>query len=1243
MKALSSAAWRRIARVAALGVAWTGANSFANPEGMTVTAGSASANLQGHHLQVIASDQAVLHWQSFNIDTDQRASFLQPSPASVVWNHIGNSQPSQIFGRLDANGVVVLVNPAGFHFGPDAVVDAAGLVVSTASPAGPPSDPDQAWRFQNPPPASAIVNFGHLHVQDGGSLFLIAHHVENHGDITASGGSVGLVAGQEVLLAERADGRSFNAKVRVPEGAIDQHGRIIADAGQIALHASVVNQDGFLQADAVRERGGIIELVASESLTLGDHSTIRSAGSGSEISVRSAGQLTVNPGATLDLRHSESAPEATSSGQLTLAAGTKLTLENGTRLELSGDWSAHLRAGIATTESTDIQPGIGRILLAGTATVQTDHGTLDARAGNDVTLEGGALRSVGGGDVAVTSVAGSVNAGSSSKGYLFRPGGYSVDPDLGGIATADGGDVTVSAGLDIISHLPRAGEVQTDAGSGAFGSAPGDVTLTAGRDVSGHFVVGHGVGTIQAGRDAGTPVRPLALSLIDGGWSVVATRDVRLQEIRNPNGMFNNLGFLSSPTRQRFDYTTEAYADLSAGRGVALLGTGLPRYLDAFSRDMPPIYPGTLRIRAGAGGVTLDNDVILFPSPNGQLSVTTTDGGSLTGTKAGDLVEFVLTDSGRVQYRNAGDFGRADHAATPLHLEDDEPVRLDVSGDMTGLLVVSAKRAEIHVAGDMINSRFEGQNLRDSDVTSIHVEGDMINRSEFTSVDLDTPPRFEVFDLVYPPLAGTAAALPNLFVYDTGDRQLTLKGRMTGEQLLALSTLRVRAFDAFGQPLVDPATGEPITVPAEFVGAAALQQIYDGSQDIPANPDTGYFLGGGGQFRLLAHHLDLGATLGIVAAGPRANPALARIFDHGASIRVDLGGDLTMASSRIATLNGGSIDLQADGAVRIGTKIFDFEDTAARGIYTTDPSDITITARHDITVNGSRIAAYDGGNLTLRSLEGSIDAGSGGRGAASVEKIVVDPVTRAVRSYTSTLPGSGILATSFPSSPDSTFPASSVLVGNILVETPRGDIRAQAGGIVQIPLNGRESPDRTVILRAGSRDADGHSSAPGNLDLRGSGVVGSTVILEANGDILGTVVARNDLEVAARLSANIAALAEGNIHIEAGERLTGTLIGLGGIAAGADSIDAALLSQSVSSRGESDSAQLGFTAGNAATAASQALPTGDPEVRETVLSGDNSTATDEPRVARPRRNPASPSSLAPDSGRVTLLLPHPSP
>ncbi len=1314
----------------------------ANPYGMTVQSGTASAVANGNQLNITASHNAFLNWQSFNIAAGQTTTFIQPSASSVVWNRINDANPSQIFGNLTANGVVVLMNQNGFYFGPNSFVSVAGLIVSTA-PIGPiDSSAGLFWQFTGPPPSASIINYGQINVGKGGSAFLIAAHIENHGRITAPEGSIGLIAGQEVLLSERPDGRGLSATVKLPSGSVDNSGQLIADAGAIALQAQVVNQGGLVQANSIRERNGIIELVASEAITLGEHSVLSangdsaSASAGGQIEIISSGtfadsassqinvtggglggaggfvevsapfmsaihsridgsagfgstggrllidplnivigssgngsigsgtvgsgdapvagtltldvnsaflgfsqitlqalnNITLNSGTIWDLESSTGLN--TPGSLLKLEAGNNITISTGASILGGENWSVTLQAGRNFSLADTVTPGVGTISFAGTGSLQTQNGNISLLAGNNITVGSGQVRTVGGGSITAHAVGGSINTGTKANGFTFSTLGYNVSADLGGISTGNGGDVNLTAGLDVISYLPIAGGTQTDAGSGAFGAAPGDVTITAGRDVSGHYVVRNGIGTITAGRDAGTASRLLALSLVSGGWTVNAGHDILLQEVRNPNGLFNNVGSSSAVNRFRFDYAADAYTRLHAGNSVQLRGTALPRYNDAFSQNMPAIYPGTLEITAGAGGVILGNDVILFPSPLGDLRITTTAGGSLVGTKNTGLTQLIMSDSGKSQYRTFGDFGLSDHAATPVHLNDPDPIQLDIAGDMNGILLGAAKRAELNVGGNMINSRFDGQNLHDDDDTRITVAGNIINRNEFTSVP-SAPPNFALFDpllkLIYPPLVGSAAGIENQFYYNETTGVLTFQGRMTGEQLQALLNLRVRTFDAFGNPILD-ASFEPVTAPAEFVSAAVLQQLYAASQDIPSNPDSGYRIGGGGTFTITAHDLDLGATVGIVSDGPSRNVALADYFTEGADLNVLLSGSLDMFSTKIASLNGGDINVYADGDISVGSRNFSTGGQAARGIFTLDDSDVTVIARGDINVNGSRIAAYDGGNVLVRSLEGNVDAGTGGSGAATVQKVYVDPVTRQILTDVETIPGSGVLATTFPPSLNPAFPRSLTTVGDILVETPRGDIIASAGGIVQIPLNGIGSSLGTVTLRAGTKDANGNVVYVGNIDAGGSGVIGSTVNLEATGDIAGIIVARGDLVLISSRNANVTGLSGGNASVSAGGTISGTIIGVGSVSASGSTVDAALLSQNVSTSGDASSSRQGFAQGTAASATSQSLASDD-KAREAATE-----KKDEEEELAKKQKPGP--RLAKTTGRVTVILPN---
>ena len=221
-------------------------SALANPTGLTVAAGSASAQQTGSQLNITAGNNVALNWQSFNIAAGETTVFNQPSATSIVWNRVNDPNPSQIFGSLQANGIVVLINSSGFYFGPNSFVSAAGLVVSTANCA-PPQNAGGAWEFNGPPPLASIVNYGTIKVGNGGSAFLIADQVENHGNIEAPDGSIGLAAGQSVLLSERPDGRGMSMSVVLPQVSVNNYGHLTADAGTIALNAKVVNQGGLFK------------------------------------------------------------------------------------------------------------------------------------------------------------------------------------------------------------------------------------------------------------------------------------------------------------------------------------------------------------------------------------------------------------------------------------------------------------------------------------------------------------------------------------------------------------------------------------------------------------------------------------------------------------------------------------------------------------------------------------------------------------------------------------------------------------------------------------------------------------------------------------------------------------------------------------------------------------------------------------------------------------------------------------
>ena len=307
-----------------------------------------------------------------------------------MWNRVNDPNPSQIFGSLQANGVVVLLNSSGFYFGPNSFVSAAGLVVSTANYA-PPQNPGGAWEFNGPPPLASIVNYGTIKVGNGGSAFLIADQVENHGTIEAPGGSIGLAAGQSVLLSERPDGRGMSMSVVLPQGSVNNYGHLTADAGTIALNAKVVNQDGFIAANSVRDQNGVIELVASDSLNLGASSQIVANG--------------------------DSSAGGSAGGQITLKSGKSFNDVSGSEISVAG--GANGGNGGAVEISAPVMPSLNTKIdghaqagsVGGKLLLDPDYIVLDASGGDSVT---------GGGTVSVGDNPGGtlhLNVGTAQSGY----------------------------------------------------------------------------------------------------------------------------------------------------------------------------------------------------------------------------------------------------------------------------------------------------------------------------------------------------------------------------------------------------------------------------------------------------------------------------------------------------------------------------------------------------------------------------------------------------------------------------------------------------------------------------------------------------------------------------------------------------------------------------------------------------------------------------------------------------------
>ncbi|MDB6066571.1 MAG: Filamentous hemagglutinin family outer membrane protein [Pedosphaera sp.] len=1310
----------------------------ANPVGMVVTGGTATFTQSGSQVTVNLSQVASLDWRSFNIASGETTTFIQPSSTSVVWDRILDQNPSQILGHLNSNGYVVLWNQNGFYFGPNSVVNVGGLVVTTVPIGREPNGPSTMWQYNGPPPLATIVNYGEIKAQTGGSIFIVAEKIENNGTLSAPGGAIGLYAGQQVLITERPDGRGLAASVTLPAGSIDNNGKIIADAGTIALSAQVVNQNGLVQANSVREHNGTIELLASDAINLGNNSvlsasggasgssaggsiTIKSDGSFSDTSTSlisvaggaqggtgghveisaslmpsiqsqidghaidgelggslnidpdyiilsktgtgSAGTGTVNAGdppgslnlnvntafkgfSQIDLQAKYDITLAqgtvwnlnTSTGigaagsLLSLQAGRNIIFNNGASITSASGWSVQLAAGSDFSSPLSVVKGQGGIYLngsadgsvtTGTGSIQTGNGSIQLAAGKEVLVGTGFIGTTAGGSISITALSGSIDAGrggnhlDGSTAYQWQRNGTYIPftatslSGIGGIDTLAGGDITLNAGGDIRSRGPT---------SGTYGlTQSANMNLTAGGSIYGRFQVADGTGTINAGVNFGSASSPASLSLITGGWQVHAGHDIILEEVLNPRGVFSSQALVPF----QFDYSPIDWVSLNGGNSVQLMGDSPLHTADNPSRL--PIYPPILDIQAGAGGVHLGNDVILFPSPMGSLTVTTTDGGALYGgapltandapqlqPNPADYARLIVSDSGSSDY-STFDTG---HAATPVHLATDGPsVQLDISGDVQNLYVQSPTEAIMHVHGNARNFSYSGQNLAAGDTTRLTIDGDFLTRSTATSVSISGTPNASIFD----PLTTQMPQLGASLTYNPVTHQLTIQGILTAAQLNYLLHPMVAQLDAGGSPILD-SHGNPVLVAAApySTDTAALNQLYQLSQNIPPpQAYAGIQVGGPGTLAISAKNMDLGVTQGIRTVGALNNPNLAGISLHGADISIQLAGNLDMTSSQIASFNGGNIDVTAGGSINVGAQQQFSSDDTPKGIYTGHGGNVTVTAADDIEVNGSRIATYDGGNVTVVSQHGSVDAGNGGESSFTIITSVVDPVTGLLGTENDTFFSSGIVALTAKNSQS--------LVGNISI-TAAKNISANAGGVLQISLNGVgvAASKGTVKLDAG-----------GDINANLSGIVGQNVNLKAGGNIVGQIVATQNILIGAGQNANVTAVGGGSVSVGASGTVSGSVIGGGNVTVSGNEISASVASTagSVSTSGDTKSAQIGAFAGVAAPAVAQQT---SQEADKTIAEDKTDATSDEDEF---KKHGTKSAVLVKSSGRVTVILP----
>ena len=632
------------------------------PQGGVVSGGAASIGAASAGALSITqhSARAVIDWQRFDIGAGEHVNIAQPSASSVLLNRIYDSKPSEIFGRLSANGQVVLSNPNGIVFGAGSQVDVGGLIATTTRFGDTQGFLSGGVLSGTPGEAGAqIISAGQITAREGGLVALVAPQVAHQGVIVAQRGRVQLAAGEVSTYDFYGDGLVSIAAPAGDTARLTVGGTVEARGGRVALSAaqartvvdSVVNLSGVVEASGlVAQDGGLVLAgaitVTGDQIALQSGSTLRADGpaGGGVIHVgggwQGAGALpwakTIRQeaGSTVSVRGTQA---GASGGEAVLwsmdrtsVAGTLLATGGsggvGGRVETSGLKeldvlsTAEVRAGQWLLDPADLVISSGansNITSSGTAPLLLDQnvdttpsvvnvGAITAALdmGTNVLVQTDTT-GAGTGNITVQNAISTTGSGSlelSAFGSIF------VDQAI----TLQGGNLTLRAN--------RSGAADGSTGSGmiqvnaALATNGGNITL------------GGGTGTITAGSGYARGLNTATDTLNDG---------IRISASVNAGGgniVMNGRGGSNSANSNAGIVVTGATTQVStSGNGtVSLNGTG------------------------GGSGVSSNNAGVLVLSQarvlsqNGALNITGL-GGNAAGTGTGGNDGVVVNTTGAVQ------------------------------------------------------------------------------------------------------------------------------------------------------------------------------------------------------------------------------------------------------------------------------------------------------------------------------------------------------------------------------------------------------------------------------------------------------------------------------------------------------------------------------------------------------------------------------------------------------------------
>ena len=650
----------------------TGVNSTGLPESITIAATSANT---------------VLSWGAFSdgspngglLASNDTISFNLPANGAILNNISGG--PSFLGGRINSNGNVFFLNPAGVIVSSSAVINVNGFYASTVT------DPSAASYFYangtlgvfNNVAQTASAASGIIYVQSGSSITAAAGSGQIQLASNYSGAGVTITGNTNAVQSIPTTANSsavtitINTSNAYDSGSSSLRGITVdslTSSGSLVLNSlgstSAVNANGITMSQGYPTAGGSLQggnvtiysnagNVSTNGIIAGGNLVVSTPGTASGGSITMLGNVTVGGNATFTTNGQNISNNTNASAYLlTVTGGTTATANTGLSAgnvtiygDLIGGSPSINGANVIVSDSNLVGTTrtLSQIIATGTVTANASYGLTISNvvAGGNLTVNAGANTGSGSASVgsssAVSSLNGAVNFVQGAAGSTI------TNANFNGSSTASATVLAATTNYALTGMLANNVSLTNVTVNGsviANASGKGTATLTG---VTLSSLVN--TGTISAVTNngaitlTGVTVNKGSITATAGDTGSVIANSILLQNVTNNT---QSSGQTDSYTTANGSITFTNYQTVTSAV-TALTGSGVSNGTplgDIKTSGANSTFGGPLSLTTNNGAVTMTNISILGATAGAisSNSVTVTVNSANTNVTISSLTDL---------------------------------------------------------------------------------------------------------------------------------------------------------------------------------------------------------------------------------------------------------------------------------------------------------------------------------------------------------------------------------------------------------------------------------------------------------------------------------------------------------------------------------------------------------------------------------------------------------------------------